>query len=133
MFCCCCFFWWGLFFVLFCFLHTKWTQNGFSKVRPRSYGGVGLGSKSQNFNLTGPLIGGPHPPKINHGYGPGGSERLQLAISTAAIFKGGVNREWNGPLFVCLFFCRLIFCFCFVCVCLFVFNHLKRALNWYQK
>ena len=65
-------------------------------------------------------MGAPHPLKINHGYGPGGSERLQLAISTAAIFKGGVNREWNWPLFVLGFF-LVSFCFFVVVFVLFLF------------
>ena len=105
--------------------------------------GGGGRSKSSNFNPKGPLIGAPDPPKINHGYGPGVRERLQLAISIAAIFKEGVievensavNGDWNGSFFVCLFFGRFVFCFAlfFFLICLFVFNHLERALNWYQK
>ena len=87
----------------------------FGRVRRRALGGY-LGSKS--FLVQRSTFGAPHPPRINHGYRPGG-KTAQLAISTAAILKEGViagwkiqstTSQWNGP-----------FVFVFVFVCLFLF------------
>ena len=106
----------------FFFLHKtgpKWRD--FSRVRPRSYG-IRF-KKSQILIQKVHLLGPPHPPKteinidlspkINHGYGSLVEGKLQLAISTAAIFKEG--GRWGGKLcnqprveqaFICLFICN---------------------------
>ena len=109
----------------------KWCD--FRRVMPRSYGG-----KVQEVQILTQkvhLLGAPHPPKINHGYGSGGRERLQLAISTSTIFKRGgwkmVQSTASGRAFVFVFFVVVLSFFFVFCLflCLFVFNHLERSLN----
>ena len=80
------------------FLATKWAQNVVILVA------LGLGPRRVGSK------GAPHPPRINHGYRPGG-KTAQLAISTAAILKEGVDSVNHKSVERAFCFCLFVFVF----------------------